>query len=101
VLWLNTALAEGSFQIHEFEVRLNELEIERETISEQLVGLAEPQALAARAAELGMIESPATGYIILSDGLIIGSPPPAGDEDAAGDEADSPTGAGDEGAAGQ
>jgi hypothetical protein len=85
-LWLNTALAQGSFQIREYQVRLSELEIEREAINEQLVARAEPQALAARAAELGMIEAPATGYIVLKDGVIIGSAPPAGGEEGEGQD---------------
>ncbi|MDR0592651.1 MAG: hypothetical protein LBG60_05215 [Bifidobacteriaceae bacterium] len=81
VLWLNTALAAGAFEIHELEVKLSQLEIEREVINEQLVALAEPQGLAARASQLGMIEAPATGYIILLDKRIVGSAPAAGATD--------------------
>ncbi|MDR2567024.1 MAG: hypothetical protein LBC97_13415 [Bifidobacteriaceae bacterium] len=80
VLWLNTALAQGSFEIREYQVKLNQLEIEREAINEALVARAEPRALAAKATELGMIEVPATGYLVLRDGVIIGSAPPAGSD---------------------
>ncbi|MDR2374527.1 MAG: hypothetical protein LBD77_10655 [Bifidobacteriaceae bacterium] len=81
VLWLNTALAAGAFKIHELEVELARLEVERDVMDEELVALAEPQALAAKATELGMIDSPATGYILLRDGRIVGAALAAGAED--------------------
>jgi hypothetical protein len=80
VLWLNTALAQGSFEIHELETKLEHLEVQRDVINEQLVARAEPDALAAKAAELGMVESPATGYILVREGTVIGAAPAAGSE---------------------
>jgi hypothetical protein len=94
VLWLNTALAAGSFEIHELKAELSQLEVQREVMNEDLVRLGEPHGLAARAAELGMIEVPATGYIILSDGLIVGSAAPAGVDTPADGEAETGTGTG-------
>jgi hypothetical protein len=78
VLWLNTSLAEGSFEIQALEGELAALEVNREVINEQLVARGEPGALAARAAGLGMVESAASGYILLREGIIAGSPVAAG-----------------------
>jgi hypothetical protein len=87
VLWLNTALAAGAFEIREYQLQLSDLEIERESLNEQLVALAEPQALAAKAAELGMVAAPATGYLVLRDGTVIGAAPPDETEGEPGQEA--------------
>jgi hypothetical protein len=80
VLWLNTSLAEGSFEIRDLEIELANMEVRREVINEQLVQRSEPDALAAQAAELGMVESSATGYILLEDGTVLVPPTPAGQE---------------------
>jgi hypothetical protein len=96
VLWLNTSLAAGAFEIHKLEAELKNHETLQETTIESLVDLAEPAALAEQAAALGMEKSLATGYVILSEGSVILLPSSAevGAEGAAGAQ----DGAGEEGA---
>ncbi|MDR1118068.1 MAG: hypothetical protein LBL01_02060 [Bifidobacteriaceae bacterium] len=97
VLWLNTALAQGAFQIHEMEADLSNYTTMREATEETLTALLEPAALTAKAAELGMVPSHATGYLVLRDGAVVGLPPPPA---GAGEPEGEPDGSAESGEAG-
>ncbi|MCL2802716.1 MAG: hypothetical protein FWD29_01995 [Micrococcales bacterium] len=75
VLALNTALTQGSFQIHQLKQELENLEAKENRIAEQLDDLASPEQLAVKAAELGMLAPPSTRYITIKDGTITPAQP--------------------------
>ncbi|MDR2347077.1 MAG: hypothetical protein LBD90_00350 [Bifidobacteriaceae bacterium] len=87
VLWLNTSLAAGAFDIQELEDSLANYQTIKEATAERLTALSEPAALAAAAAELGMVPQHASGYLVLRDGTVI-NPPPAVEDEAADQAAD-------------
>ncbi|MDR2454652.1 MAG: hypothetical protein LBD51_09020 [Bifidobacteriaceae bacterium] len=91
VLWLNTALAAGAFEIQELEDQLASYQTIMEATEESLTLLSEPAALAAKAQELGMVQSHASGYLVLEEGIVIN--PPSAATDAAADQLDDAAGA--------
>ncbi|WP_405901531.1 septum formation initiator family protein [Streptomyces sp. NBC_00727] len=105
LLLLNSALNEGSFELSELKKRTTELTDEQQALQRDVDASSEPDALARRARELGMV--PGGGPAFLNpDGTIWGvpskappapviAPPPttpAADPPAAGTPASTPTG---------
>jgi hypothetical protein len=59
----------------------------KEATEEQLTALSEPAQLAAAAIDLGMAPAPATGYLVLAEGVVTPLAP-AGEESAEGQAAE-------------
>jgi cell division protein FtsL len=77
VLSLNTALAQGSFEMHELEGQLANYESEKNQIQEELTQHGAPANLAAKAQELGMVAPQGTAFILLKQGTVVGATGPA------------------------
>ena len=75
-LMINTALAEGSYELAALEQRANELAVQqhaqREGLTHDLDGLRAPATLARRAMELGMVPAGSPAFIRLADGKVLG-----------------------------
>ena len=71
-LMINTALAEGSYELAALEQRANELAVQQEGLTHDLDGLRAPATLARRAMELGMVPAGSPAFIRLADGKVLG-----------------------------
>lgn len=71
-LLLNTQRAQSSFALTDLERQATELRDQRITLEGELSQLSSPGRLAAEAEDLGMVRSPSTAMIRLSDGGVIG-----------------------------
>ena len=73
LLSLNTALNQGSFQLSQLQQRTNTLTDERQGLQQQIGAWSDPDALAARARQLGMV--PGGNPAFLEDnGTVLGRP---------------------------
>lgn len=82
VLALNTLLAQGSFSRYELLTRDAELVIQEQALAAQVTQLENPQALASRAHELGLVPNASPVYINAVTGEVVGEPTPAPTADA-------------------
>lgn len=71
-LILNTQRAEASFVLADLRAEAVVLHDERVTLEAELAEFRAPQALAERARGMGMIASPSTAVLRLSDGAVLG-----------------------------
>ncbi|MDN4483969.1 hypothetical protein [Demequina lignilytica] len=71
VLLINTAMAEGAYERRDLKIEIAALHQEAETLSETLEANGAPEALAARAEQLGMAPATALGFMSLSDGIVL------------------------------
>lgn len=71
-LLLNTQRAQSSFALTSLEQRATELRDERVTLEAEVTDLASPGRLAEEAQDLGMVRSPSSAMVRLSDGSVIG-----------------------------
>lgn len=72
MLVLNTARAESSFVLSDLRGRSAELAARQVSLQAELVDLRSPQALSVAATKLGMVPSPSTAVLRLSDGVVLG-----------------------------
>lgn len=72
VLALNTAMAKDSFELGRLEARSAELSETREALVQDVNARSAPQALAARAGQLGMVPSEAVAFVDLEQGEVLG-----------------------------
>jgi hypothetical protein len=73
LLMLNTALSQGSFTVQKLQRQTTELTNEQQGLQQQIDGWSAPDALAARARQLGMV--PAGNPAFLTDnGKVLGDP---------------------------
>jgi hypothetical protein len=77
VLMLNTALAQGSFQLHDLNARSGELADTQEALSQAIDAERAPAQLAQQARALGMVPADSAAFLRLSDGMILGVAKPA------------------------
>ncbi len=77
LLLVNTALAQGSFQLHDLRARSGELADQSQALREDIAGQASPQRLSSKAAALGMVPSGSVAFLRLSDGKVLGVATPA------------------------
>lgn len=80
LLLLNTALVKGSYEAHQLESTSAELSEREQSLRELLAAREGPQGLAARAAQLGMVQPEATRWLDLATGKVTGIAKPAGSE---------------------
>jgi len=74
LLLLNTLLAQGSFTVHDLDVRVAALKDQEQALQQKVATLAAPARLAHRASALGMVPAPNPAFIRMSDGQILGEP---------------------------
>lgn len=72
VLMLNTALAQGSFVLHDLRARSGELDDTQEALTQAIDAQRAPGQLARRASALGMVPANSVAFLRLSDGKILG-----------------------------
>ena len=77
LLMLNTALAQGSFQLKKLQAQSNALTDAQEQLTVAIDDLRSARALAARAQQMGMVPAQSMAFIKLSDGSIVGVTAPA------------------------
>lgn len=72
MLVLNMARAEGSFALSSLQEESSQLAAEQSGLTAELTDLRSPQNLAESATDLGMMASPSTAVLRLSDGAVLG-----------------------------
>ncbi len=72
MLVLNTARAEGSFELGSLQSTSTELSARQVSLQSTLARSQSPESLAGKAADLGMVPSPSTAVLRLSDGAVLG-----------------------------
>jgi hypothetical protein len=77
VLLLNTALAQGSFTLHDLRATSDQLTDTQNALTQSLESSKSPANLAARAASLGMVPAQSAAFLRLSDGKVVGVAKPA------------------------
>jgi hypothetical protein len=77
LLLLNTALAQGSFTLHDLRATSDQLTDTQDSLTQSLEGSESPANLAAKAASMGMVPAQSVAFLRLSDGRIIGVAKPA------------------------
>ena len=84
LLVLNTSLQQGAFYVRDLQARAEQLTEQREALQLHVAELREPQRVAARAADLGMVPNPSPAFLRLTDGSVLGNVTPAVADSAAG-----------------
>jgi hypothetical protein len=74
---LSILTTQGSYELAQLTTEQRALGWEKQTLEDELAGLASPQFLAANASALGMVTGQTPSYLRLSDGAIIGPSAPA------------------------
>jgi len=74
LLMLNTALNQGSFQLSQLQQRTNSLTDERQGLQQQINAWSAPDALAARAQQLGMVPGANNPAFLQDNGTVLGRP---------------------------
>lgn len=77
LLLINTALAQGSFHLHDLQATSDRLADTEQSLRESIETAAAPQRLAEQARDLGMVPSQSTAFVRLSDGKVVGVAEPA------------------------
>lgn len=77
LLYLNTAIAENSFRMHDLQQRTAALNLQEQQLQREIDDLEAPGALAAKARKMGMVPAGNPAFIQLPDGTILGVPAPA------------------------
>jgi hypothetical protein len=72
VLLLNTAMAQGSFALHDLQRTSGELGDEQQSLAQDIAVQAAPPQLAAKATALGMVPAGTAAFLRLSDGKVLG-----------------------------
>ena len=72
LLLINTALAQGSFRMHDLSSSSRQLSDQSQALGEDIAGQASPERLSQRAAGLGMVASGSVAFLRLSDGRVLG-----------------------------
>jgi hypothetical protein len=74
LLLLNTALAQGSFRIHDLQNRTAALQDREQQLQTAVDVAGTPAKLAAAAHRLGLVPATDPGFLRLSDGRVLGEP---------------------------
>ena len=77
LLLLNTALAQGSFILHDLRATSGRLVDTEDVLTQSLEASKSPANLAAQATKMGMVPSQSAAFLRLSDGRVIGVAKPA------------------------
>ncbi len=77
LLVLNTSLAQGAFEIGTLTKAQNQLAVQEQQLLQEVARAEAPEALQARANDLGMVPVAAPVFLRLADGAVLGIPKPA------------------------
>lgn len=81
LLMLNTAMAEGSFTLHDLQATSGELADTQDALTQAIDAQRSPANLASRATRLGMVPADSAAFLRLSDGKVLGVAKPAKKDD--------------------
>jgi hypothetical protein len=73
LLMLNTVLARDAFALHSLKSEVRALSDSEQALEREVEALRSPQAIAASAAALGMVQSGPPAFLRLSDGAVLGA----------------------------
>lgn len=73
-LGMSVAVSEGAYEMQSLQSQSAALSREEQALQEQIAVLESPQHVALAAEDLGMVTGPATSFLQLSDGSVIGGP---------------------------
>jgi hypothetical protein len=82
LLCFNTSMQQASFTATAMEDRAASLDAQQQSLNMELDALRDPQRVAVRAKEMGMVPPNAPAFIRLSDGKVLGRPVPASPQNA-------------------
>ena len=82
LLCFNTSMQQASFTATAMEDQAAALDAKQQSLNMELDALRDPQRVAVRAKEMGMVPPNAPAFIRLSDGKVLGKPSPATTENA-------------------
>lgn len=74
LLLFNTQMQQGSFETSALQQQAQALTAEQQSLDMQLQQLRDPQQVAQRAVDLGMVVPPDPAFVRLSDGKVLGTP---------------------------
>ena len=77
LLLLNTALAQGSFTLHDLRATSDQLTDTQEALNQSLAVSKSPANIASKAVSMGMVPAQSAAFLRLSDGKVIGVAEPA------------------------
>lgn len=77
LLMLNTAMAEGSFTLHNLQSTSGELADTQDALTQAIDAQRSPANLASRATTMGMVPADSAAFLRLSDGKVLGVATPA------------------------
>lgn len=77
LLMLNTAMAQGSFNLKDLQMTSNELSDIEDYLAARVDRLSAPDALARRAQSMGMVPAQTAAFLRLPDGKVLGVATPA------------------------
>jgi hypothetical protein len=80
ILVVNTKINENSFRLGKLQEQQATLDVQEQQLERKITEAEAPGSLAARARQLGLVESGPPAFIRLPDGQVIGVPQPAGGE---------------------
>jgi hypothetical protein len=77
LLLFNTSMQQASFKATAMEERAQVLDAKEQSLQLKLAHLRDPQRIAVRAQQMGMVPPSSPAFIRLSDGKVLGNPTPA------------------------
>ena len=77
LLCFNTSMQQASFTATSMEQQAQALDARTQSLTMELDALRDPQRVAVRAQEMGMVPASSPAFIRLSDGKVLGNPTPA------------------------
>jgi cell division protein FtsB len=84
LLLLNTSMERGAYQVTAMRDQAAALSAQQQSLQLEVAALQDPQAVAEKALQLGMVQNPSPAFISLATGQIVGRSVPG----AAGDQFD-------------
>lgn len=82
LLAFNTSMQQASFTATAMEQKADALDAKEQSLTLQLDALRDPQRVALRAKDMGMVPPVSPAFIRLSDGKVLGRPSPATSEES-------------------
>src|SRR5690606_13052233 len=70
---ISLASTQDAFVLADLNSQQHELNLHKQALTDDLVGLNSPQALASKAADLGLVVAGSASYLRLSDGAVLGA----------------------------
>ncbi len=77
LLILNTTLAQGAFDLQQLRAEYSTLQVQEQSLAQQVELAQSPEALKSEAVRLGMVPVQVPAFLRLADGKVLGEPTPA------------------------